>query len=268
MAYINLDNINFTFPDGTCALHDISLSIHKGEKVAVLGENGSGKSTLFLLLSGLIKADKGFYELNGKKLNNSKVGLTFQNPEVQLFAPTVFQEISFGPMNLGLRKDEIERRIHNAMSRTGITNLKDRPVQYLSYGQKKKVAIADIVAMETDVFILDEPFAWLDRKGIREMNSILEELSDLQKTVLMATHNSDYAWSWADKIVLFKNGEITGYGSCEDIFLNESLLEETGIDQPSVVKISKALNYQGIIPKSVDLLMENISLKESLVYES
>ena len=267
MAYINLDNINFTFPDGTCALRNISLSIHNGEKVAFLGENGSGKSTLFLLLSGLIKAEKGQYELDGKKPDNWKIGLTFQNPEVQLFAPTVYQEISFGPMNMGLKKDEVKRQIHNAMSRTGISNLKYRPVQYLSYGQKKKVAIADILAMETDVFILDEPYAWLDRKGIREMDTILQELSDLEKTVLMATHNSDSAWSWADKIVLFKNGEIIGCGSCEDIFLNESLLEEAGIDQPSVVKIAKALNYYGVIPKTLDLLMEKLSPGESLVYE-
>jgi cobalt/nickel transport system ATP-binding protein len=267
MAYIDLDKVAYQFPDGTLALDNVSFSIDRGEKVAVLGDNGSGKSTLFLLLSGLIKACRGTYRFDGRKLKNSHVGLTFQNPEVQLFAPTVYQEISFGPVNLGLKREEVETRIYSAMSRTGIESLKDRPVQYLSYGQKKKVAIADILAMETDVFILDEPFAWMDRKGTIEMKGILEELSHLEKTVILATHKSDFAWSWADKVILFKEGKVLGCGSTEDIFLNDSLLDEVGIDQPSVVKMAKSLNYSGVIPKTMDELIEFITLKDSLVYE-
>jgi cobalt/nickel transport system ATP-binding protein len=267
MAYIDLNNVSFTYPDGTRALRELTLSIEKGEKVAFLGENGSGKSTLFLLLSGLLKADKGIYSYDGKKVQTGKVGLTFQNPEVQLFAPTVYQEISYGPVNMGLSTDEIKRRINHSMERTGISSLKDRPIQYLSYGQKKKVAIADILAMGTDVFILDEPFAWLDRKGMHEMNTILEELSKLEKTVLIATHNPDFAWFWADKVVLFKSGEILACGTPEEIFYDESLLDAASINQPEVIRIARALNIGGPLPGHIDQLLEILSQKESIIYE-
>lgn len=268
MAYIDLKEISYSYGDGTEALKGVSLSIKKGEKVAFLGENGSGKSTLFLLLCGLIKACRGKLYFDGKKIQAGEVGLAFQNPDIQLFAPTVFQEISYGPVNLGLKKDEIKRRISDAMHRTGTTGLKDRSIQSLSYGQKKKVAIADILAMETDVFILDEPFAWLDRRGVGDMDSILVELSLLEKTILIATHNSDFAWRWADKIVLFKDGEVIACGSPEEIFFNERLLDSCGISQPEVIKVAKALDIKGTVPAGIDQLIKLLEKKEIPVYES
>ena len=272
MEFIELKGISFTYPDGTEALTDISLSIGKGQRIAVLGENGSGKSTLFFIISGLLKANRGSYQIDGKSIAGTrdrkslvgKVGLTFQNPDVQIFAPTVYQEVAFGPVNLGLDRNEIKRRTFQALDSTGMRHLKDRHVQYLSYGQKKRLAIADILAMETEILILDEPFAWLDRKGQEDMDDILDELTDSGKTVIISTHDPDFAWRWAGEIILFGAGRVIGAGSSEEIFHNREILDEAGISQPGVIKMASALGLQGPIPGTIDKLAEKIVEEEKV----
>ncbi len=265
MAIINADNISFSYPDGIQALEKVTFKIEKGKKVSVHGENGSGKTTLFLILNGLLKADSGKVSVNGHNCSKSKlkdivsqVGVTFQNPDIQLFAPTVFQEISFGPVNLGFGKNKILQTVNNAMDKTGLKNLKDRPTQYLSYGQKKKVAAASILAMETEILIFDEPFAWLDMKGREDMNRIFDKLIDDGKTVIISTHDTDFSWGWSDQVLLFKEGKLLASGSPDNILTNRELLARAEIAVPSVVDIWERLEMEIPCPRELHSLLNII----------
>jgi cobalt/nickel transport system ATP-binding protein len=270
MAYIEVQNLSHTYPDGTRALKDVSFSLEKGSQTAVLGGNGTGKSTLFLLLSGLLNHSHGRIILDGKaakggRKRNSpfeKVGMTFQNPDTQIFAPTVFQEVSFGPVNQRLPEEEILRRTEEALEHTALTVLKDRPVHYLSYGQKKRVTIADILAMKTDILILDEPFAWLDRKSCDEMMKVLQFLRDEGKTLLISTHDSDFAWEWADSVLVFSENRLADQGGIQDLFRNKELLDSAGICQPGGVSIARALNWKGELPRTLASMAETIEKRK------
>jgi cobalt/nickel transport system ATP-binding protein len=248
MKLIELKNICYTYPDGTRALKGINMSIGKGKKIAVLGPNGSGKSTLFLVLNGLYRHEKGDYFFNGEKVVHSRkqqreliknIGIVFQDPDIQLFASTVFQEISIGPKNLGLCDDETRERIGDAMEQTDVAHLSDRPTHFLSYGEKKRVAIADILAMKPDVVVLDEPLAWLDNTHEKEMIKILELLNEKEKTIILSTHSPDTAYEWADYIYILKDGAILGEGTPVDVFLNKPLMSASGLDVPFILKVAE-----------------------------
>jgi cobalt/nickel transport system ATP-binding protein len=273
MAYIDVQNLSHTYPDGTKALVDISFSLPKGSQTAVLGSNGTGKSTLFLLLSGLLKHRHGDIFIDSEKLRGLRkknslfesVGMTFQNPDIQIFAPTVYQEVAFGPLNQKLDEEEIRLRTDEALEHTGLSELKDRPVQYLSYGQKKRVTIADILAMKTDIIILDEPFAWLDRKSCIEMMEVLSYLREEGKTLLISTHDSDFAWQWADSVLVFAENSLIGTGQVEDIFKNRELMDKAGINLPAVISIANALNLKGTLPKTIDEMARMLNRKEIMI---
>jgi len=259
MAYIDVQNLSHTYPDGTIALRDVSFSLEKGSQTAVVGGNGTGKSTLFLLLSGLLKHSRGKVVIDGETARGGrkrgsvyeKVGMTFQNPDTQIFAPTVFQEVAFGPQNQRLTEEEIRFRTEEALEHTALSELKDRPVHYLSYGQKKRVTIADILAMKTDILILDEPFAWLDKRSCEEMMRVLNYLREEGKTLLISTHDSDFAWEWADRVLVFSGNRLESQGPAEDIFSNRALLESAGIGVPGVVSMAQALGWTGPLPKTI-----------------
>jgi len=267
MAYIELKSLSFRYPDGTQALKDVSLSIEKGSQVAVLGENGSGKSTLFGVLCGILNGFEGSCRIGEVEIRNKRdrkkligqVGMTFQNPDIQIFAPTVYQEVAFGPVNCKLERPVIEERTEEALRQTGLSGLGDRPVQYLSYGQKKRVTIADILAMETDIIILDEPFAWLDRKGREDMASILTGLRDKGKTLLISTHNPDFAWQWSEEVILFSRGSVCRAGAREEIFYDQTLLERAGVGQPAVVKMGEALGLREALPGTIEELAGQVA---------
>ena len=180
---LELNNISFKYPDNTLAINNLSLRIKNNNKIAVLGENGSGKSTLFLILNGILKPFRGDFIFENKKLTYSKkellelrkkVGIVFQDPDSQIFSASVFEEISFGPMNLGLPKNEIKSKVENAMKVLNITHLRDKPTHLLSYGEKKRVTIADILAMEPEIFIFDEPTSSLDPKEKKKNNRFFQ----------------------------------------------------------------------------------------------
>ena len=182
---LKLENITFSYDNETEALKNVTLNIEKGKKTLFLGENGSGKSTLFLIMNGLLKAQKGDIYFEGKKVKykkkdleelRRKVGIIFQDPEIQIFAPLVFQEVAYGPENLGYSEEKVEENVNRAMKEINIEDLKDRPCHHLSYGQKKRVSIAAITAMEPELLILDEPTAWLDSKNTKRVSEILEEV--------------------------------------------------------------------------------------------
>ena len=242
------------------ALNGLSLEIRRGRKVACMGANGSGKSTFFLCCNGIRKPDSGQLYFEGHPLDyskkgllslRSKVGVVFQDPDNQIFSANVLQEISFGPLNLGLTQQETRRRAEQVMERLGIASFAHRPVHALSGGQKKLVANADILVMEPSLILLDEPAAALDPIHTRIVREIIDEISASGITVVTATHDVDYAWSWADDVLLFHEGQLLAFGSPKDVFTQKKLLETASLETPCVLKIFQALQKGGFLPESL-----------------
>lgn len=233
------EDLHFTYSDGTEVLRGLSVSIPKGKKIAVLGANGVGKSTLFLHFNGIYRPQKGTIYFQGEPISyqknplnelRRKVGIVFQDPDSQLFAANVIQEISFGPINLGLSKDEVCERVKKAMELTDITHLKDKPTQFLSYGQKKLVCLADVLAMEPEVMILDEPTAWLDPNHTKQVLNLLTNLNEQGKTIIISTHDLQFAYSWADYILVVEEGRVTKEGTPEEILhRDEKVVRSDGL---------------------------------------
>lgn len=254
------ENLHYKYEDGTEALRGIDLKIKFGEKVAVMGANGSGKSTFFRHLNGLLKPQKGRILIDEKPIEytrkgllevRKKVGIVFQNPDDQLFSASVKEEISFGALNLGMSKEEAAQKVDKVMNELGIIPFADRPTHFLSGGQKKRVAIADILVMDPSLMILDEPAAALDPKYTGIINGIVDKLSEKRITVLLSTHNVERALLWADRIVLFHEGKIVGEGTPDEIFSNDNLLEMTNLEKPSVFRIFDTLCEAGILDRNL-----------------
>ena len=252
---LRLENITFSYDEETEALKDVTLNIEKGKKTLFLGDNGSGKSTLFLIMNGLLKAQKGNIYFEEKKIEHKKknleelrkkVGIIFQDPEIQIFAPLVFQEVAYGPENLGYSKEEVEKNVNRAMKEINITDLKDRPCHHLSYGQKKRVSIAAITAMEPELLILDEPTAWLDSKNTKRVSEILDNFSKAGKTMVVSTHDTDFAYEFADYIYVLEKGRIVRQGSRDEVFEDFEFLKKLNLNIPNVLKIKSYLKYKSL----------------------
>ncbi|MDN5362543.1 MAG: cobalt/nickel transport system ATP-binding protein [Moorella sp. (in: firmicutes)] len=276
-AMLEADRVSFTYPDGTRALHQVSLSIQEGQKIAVLGPNGAGKSTLFLHFNGILKPREGCIYFAGARVNYShqaltwlrqQVGFVFQDPDSMLFSASVRQEISFGPLNLGLGREEVEQRVDTAMTATGITDLRDKPTHFLSYGQKKRVAIASVLAMEPRVIIFDEPTAYLDPRSTREVISLLEGLSRQGKTIILSTHDVDVAYSWADYIYVLAQGQVIGAGIPDDVFSNNKLLEEADLARPWLLEVYDDLQNKGWLPAGAPVPKNKEELLELIPYRT
>ena len=233
---IKAENVSYTY-DGNNqkALNGLNLKIRRGAKVAFMGGNGSGKSTFFLCLNGIRRPDEGTIYIDGKPVEytrkglldvRSKVGIVFQEPDDQLFSASVYEEISFGILNLGADEDTARREVERVIEELEITPFQDRPAHALSGGQKKQVAIADILVMHPEVMILDEPAAALDPKHTRKVQEIVDRLSEKGITVLMATHDIDYAYAWADEIVLMHEGKVIRQGTPARVCTDRQALEE------------------------------------------
>lgn len=258
---LKAEQLSYTYEGSDVpALNGLSLEIRRGRKVACMGANGSGKSTFFLCCNGIRKPDSGQLYFEGHPLDyskkgllslRSKVGVVFQDPDNQLFSANVLQEISFGPLNLGLTQQETRRRAEKVMERLGIASFAHRPVHALSGGQKKLVAIADILVMEPSLILLDEPAAALDPIHTRIVREIINEISANGITVVTATHDVDYAWSWADDVLLFHEGQLLAFGSPKDVFTQKKLLETASLETPCVLKIFQALQKGGFLPESL-----------------
>ncbi|MBZ4688147.1 MAG: cobalt/nickel transport system ATP-binding protein [Clostridia bacterium] len=270
-------DVHFQYEDGTMALQGVSLGIEEGKKVVILGSNGAGKSTLFLHFNGIHKPQSGEIKFADEKIKyknsylknlRKNVGIVFQDPDTQLFSANVFQEISFGPLNLGLSEEETRRRVTRAMEETGITHLKDRPTHLLSYGEKKRVAIADILAMDPQVIIFDEPTAWLDPVSTVQIIHLLNKINEQGKTLLLSTHDVDLAYSWADYIIVMKKGRVISKGRPEEVFQDEILLKDAGLVKPWILEVYDKLLEQGMlrdssfIPRTKEELLQMIGEKE------
>lgn len=255
-------DVEFQYPDGTQALKGVSLGIQKGKKIAVLGPNGAGKSTMFLHFNGILRPKRGKILFSGEEVryNHSSlmslrknVGIVFQDPDIQLFSASVFQEISFGPLNLGFTKEQVAKKVHDAMAATGITELEKKPTHFLSYGQKKLVSIADILAMEPLVIICDEPTAWLDPKHTLRVLELFDRINKNGTTVIISTHDVDMAYSWSDYLYIMNDGKIVGEGTPQDVFQNDELLKLADLQKPLLVDLCEHMKRKGLLAESAGL---------------
>lgn len=246
---LKAENLCYTYEaDDRPALDGLSLELHRGKKIACMGSNGSGKSTFFLCCNGILRPDSGTVYYNNLPLDyskkgllniRSKIGIVFQDPDNQLFSASVAQEISFGPMNLGFSESDTRQMVSDIMEKLGITPFAHKPVHALSGGQKKLVAIADILVMRPELIIFDEPTAALDPLHTELVHDIIGQVTKQGITVLMATHDVNYAFEWADEILVFHNGKLLDSGSPDEIFSNDTLLETASLKLPIVLSILK-----------------------------
>lgn len=237
-------------------LKQINITVRKGEKIAVMGSNGAGKSTFFLNLNGVLQPDSGDILLEGKKLKKKdfkelhrRVGFVFQDADSQIIASNVKAEISFGPMNLGLSREEVKNRVAAAIEYMELSRFEDRAPQYLSGGEKKRVSIADILAMETDVLIFDEPMAALDPVNAQNVEAILKRLHEDGKTLLIATHDVDFAYRYADRILVFSDGRIIADGTPQEVFHRKEIMERAHLKAPAIMTVWEALEQKGFVKK-------------------
>ena len=268
---IEAQDVSFTYEGNEeKALDGLELKIRRGSRVAFMGGNGSGKSTFFLCLNGIRKPDSGRICIDGKPIEytrkglldvRGKVGIVFQEPDNQLFSASVYEEISFGILNLGADEETARREVDQVIRELEITPFKDRPAHALSGGQKKQVAIADILVMHPEIMILDEPAAALDPAHTRKVHQIVDRLTGKGITVLMATHDIDYAYRWADEIVLMHEGRVLRQGTPEAVCADRAALREAGLEPPSVLRLWECLQDKGMIsraeqaPRSTDELI-------------
>jgi len=243
--------ISYTYETGIRALENSSFSIRKGDKIALLGNNGAGKSTLFLCCNGVRKPQKGKLLLDGKEVKwNQKgleqlrktIGLVFQNPDHQMIASTVEQEVSFGPMNLSLSKEVVAERTKKALAQMGLSDYEKRPTYFLSGGEKKRVTLADVLAMEPKVMLLDEPTASLDSIHCRILEKTLERLHGKGMALVVSTHDVDFAWRFAERGMILVDGEILKDASIAEIFDDEALLKKAGLEKPMVFQMAQWLH--------------------------
>ena len=253
--HLETKNLSFTYPDGTQALKNVNIKIEKGEKIAIMGPNGAGKSTLFSHFNGLTEPTSGHVEVDGEKIIfereellkvRQKVGIVFQDPNDQLFAPTVKEDVAFGPMNLGLEYEEVERRISEALEMVGMDGFEEKTPHHLSGGQQKRVAIAGIVAMRPDIMILDEPTAGLDPEGVDKVLDILNNLNKEGMSIVISSHDIEMVNHFAEKIFVLYDGEIIAQGDKHQIFSDKELLKKAHLKAPVTTEILYGLKKNGL----------------------
>lgn len=233
---LDIEGLAFAYPDGHQALFGVDLHVHRGERVALLGPNGAGKTTLVLHLNGILDAGAGRVTVSGLPVVREnhleirrRVGIVFQDPDDQLFMPTVRDDVAFGPANLGLRGEELEERIKAALTAVGMAQFADRAPHHLSYGQRRRVAIATVLAMEPEILVLDEPSSNLDPTSRRELGELIQSLD---VTVLMVTHDLAFALQLCERSVILSDGIVAADGVTRDILGDGELLAAHRLELP------------------------------------
>lgn len=265
MAIVKIDNLSYRYGVGTpfeiAAINDINLEIEQGELVGVIGHTGSGKSTLVQHLNGLIKPTSGKIYVDGQDIWESKetvknvkfkVGLCFQYPEYQLFEETVYKDISFGPKNMGLSEDEVDKKVMEAAKFVGLKEelLYKSPFD-LSGGEKRRVAIAGVMAMSPKVLILDEPTSGLDPKGRDNLIGMIKEYrQDTKSTVLVVSHSMEDVAKMASKVLVMNHSRVEMFGTVDEIYSQSERIMEIGLDVPQITKVFMELKKRGIDTKS------------------
>lgn len=236
---LQIESLAYEYPDGNLALHDVSLRIEQGERVALLGPNGSGKTTLVKHLNGILSGTNGSVTIDGLRVDTqdktglrrirSTVGVVFQDPDDQLFMPTVREDVAFGPYNMGARGEELDLVVKDALERVGMWELRDRPPHHLSFGQRRRVAVATVLSMSPTILVLDEPSSNLDPASRRELADILRSL-DI--TLLMVTHDLPYALELCHRAVVLAGGHIVADGQTRGILRDADLLSRYRLELP------------------------------------
>jgi cobalt/nickel transport system ATP-binding protein len=239
---IAVEGLSFAYPDGTPALHDIDLHIHPGERIALLGPNGAGKTTLILHMNGIHLPQQGTVHVSGLRLSRDtvmevrrRVGVVFQDPDDQLFMPTVWEDVAFGPQNLGLEGADLDARVQAALDAVEVGDLAGRPPNHLSFGQKRRVAIAGVLAMEPQILVFDEPTSNLDPATRRELSGLLRGL-DL--TQLIVTHDLPYALELCERSLIIDQGRIVADGPTRHLLGDPALLRAHRLELPFGFDIS------------------------------
>lgn len=260
---LEIKKISFFYEQGKPALKDVSLSIDKGERIAVLGANGAGKSTFFLTINGVRVPQEGKIFYRGEEIGKKNrrilaehIGIVFQEADNQIIGSTVKSEVAFGPINQGLSIKKVEEQTIGAMREMGIEEWGDRPPHYLSGGEKKRVTIADILAMMPEIIVFDEPTASLDPVNVDMFEQVAMRLSKEGKTILVSTHNVDFAYRFAERILVFAEGQLLADGNSNDIFSNQELLQKNHLKKPVILEIYELLKRKGklasgIMPKTL-----------------
>ncbi len=233
---LDVQGLAYAYPDGHQALYGVDVHVHQGERVALLGPNGAGKTTLVLHLNGILTAGAGTVTVSGLPVTKQnvqevrrRVGVVFQDPDDQLFMPSVRDDVAFGPANLGLKGQVLEDRVRDALDRVGMGDYIDRPPHHLSFGQRRRVAVATVLAMEPEILVLDEPSSNLDPASRRELADILRSLD---VTVLMVTHDLPYALELCPRSVVLSDGVIVADGATYDILTDDALMAAHRLELP------------------------------------
>ncbi|HEX6248073.1 MAG TPA: ABC transporter ATP-binding protein [Nocardioidaceae bacterium] len=235
-AVLDVRGLAYAYPDGHQALYGVDLHVHEGERVALLGPNGAGKTTLVLHLNGILPAGAGSVAVSGLPVSKEnlqeirrRVGVVFQDPDDQLFMPTVRDDVAFGPTNMGVKGAALERRVMEALDQVGMADFADRPPHHLSFGQRRRVAVATVLAMEPEILVLDEPSSNLDPASRRELADILRKLD---VTVLMVTHDLPYAFELCPRSVVLSGGVIVADGPTYDVLTDDAMMEQHRLELP------------------------------------
>ena len=243
MTAVEVAGLTYIYPDGTPALQKLELKIQVGQRVALLGANGSGKTTLICHLIGLLLPQQGKVRVMGLEVNKAnlqsirqKVGLVFDNPDNQLFSTSVFEDVAFGPRNIGMSEEQVTARVQCTLKLVEMEQLAQRPPFNLSLGQKKRVAIAGVLAMEPAVLLLDEPLSGVDPRTANQLMSILQQLHSEGKTIIMATHDVDMAYAWADQVIIMNEGQVLAQGSSE-LLQQRDLMATAALEVPILAQV-------------------------------
>lgn len=251
MPVIRTEDVYFNYADGTQALAGINLSIKSGEFVGILGANGSGKTTLLKLLNGLLKPSQGDIYLGDENLKSmdrnrlfTQACTVFQNPDDQLFSPTVGEDIAFGPTNMGLSKEEVQMRVSQALASVEMSEFKDKVIHHLSYGQKKRICLAGVLAMSPKIIFLDEPTASLDPMGVSVVMHLLNKLNKAGLTMVMATHSVDLVPLFLDRAVILSKGRIIRDGLPQDVFSDPEMIRLAKLRLPQIGHLFEILKKE------------------------
>lgn len=263
---LELQNVNFSYPEAAPALRQISLAIYPGERIAVLGNNGAGKSTFFLICNGILRPQSGKLLFRGQAISpqyakkqvlelRQSVGIVFQEADNQIIASTVESEVSFGPLNLNLPLAQVQQQVDEALADMNLLAYRDRAPQNLSGGEKKRVSIADILAMHPQIILLDEPTASLDPQNTALLEQTLHQLSQAGITLLVSTHDIDFACRFAERAVVFSTGEIIADGQVSEVLNDNQIIAQAGLRKPLLFEaaslLTKALGWPAAAPRSL-----------------
>jgi cobalt/nickel transport system ATP-binding protein len=249
-------DLRYRYPRGMEAIRGISFHIRKKEKIALVGPNGAGKSTLLMMFNGMIRPDSGnllfdnlpiLYNTASLQILRKRVGFVLQNPDRQIIAPTVYQDVAFGPTNLGYSEDEVREAVTHALQHVGLEGFERRPPHQISGGEKRRVAIAGVLAMDPDVLVFDEPTSGLDPSGSEDIMELLDELNHEGKTIVISTHDVELVYPWADRAILMLGGKILQEDIPEIAFGNPESVRRAHLSVPTLLELHMELQKRGFL---------------------